>query len=102
MEQRQKASSVKDIEKYGKGSIGNIKKGGKMSEKKQPKKDFNQYETLMKHKFDIEDRMVKIANEKWKLNNENMKCGRQLRLVEDQVRNMFNRFRVKLKEEESS
>ena len=71
---------------------------------KQPKKDFKEYETMMKHKFDIEDRMAKIHNERWKLNNENIKLGLQLRLVEDQVRSMFNRFRIELKKdkEESS
>lgn len=61
------------------------------------KKDFNEYETLMHHQFDIEDRMAKIFNEKWKLSNENTKLGLQLRLVEDQIRSMFNRFRVELK-----
>ncbi len=55
------------------------------------KKDFNEYETIMKHKFDIEDRMAKI-------HNENTKYSQQLRLVEDQIRSMFNRFRIKLKE----
>ena len=62
---------------------------------------FNQYEKLMKQKYDLEDRMDKIYNEKWKLNNENTKCGQQLRLVEDQIRLMFHRMRVKLKEESS-
>ena len=75
-----------------------------MTKEKQSKKDFNQYEKLMKHKFDIEDRMAKIHNERWKLNNENTKLGQQLRLVEDQVRSMFSRFRIELKKdkEESS
>ncbi len=69
---------------------------------KNSKKDFDHYETLMKHKFDLEDRMAKIHNERWKLNNENLKKGQQLRLVEDQLRNMFDRFRVEMKKEESS
>ncbi len=67
--------------------------------KQQSKKDFKTYETLMKQKFDLEDRMAKIFNERWKLNKENTKCGMQLKLVEDQVRSMFNRFRIELKED---
>ncbi len=63
------------------------------------KKNLSEYETIMKHKFDIEDRMAKIHNERWKLNNENTKLGQQLRLVEDQVRDMFNRFRIELKKD---
>ncbi len=59
------------------------------------KKDFNEYQKLMKNKFDLEDRMAKIANERWKLNNENTGCGKQLRVVEDQIRIMFDRIRVK-------
>ena len=65
------------------------------------KKDFNEYSSLMKQKFDIEDRMAKIGNEKWKLNNENVRCGQQLKLVEDQIRLMFNRMRVENEEESS-
>lgn len=56
----------------------------------------------MKQKFDLEDRMDTIANEKWKLNNENTKCGQQLRVVEDQIRDMFNRMRIELKKEEET
>ena len=70
-----------------------------MTKEKQSKKNFNEYEKLMKHKFDLEDRMAKIFNERWKLKNENTKCSLQLRLVEDQVRSMFNRFRIELKED---
>ena len=66
------------------------------------KKDFNEYQKLMKNKFDLEDRMAHIGNEKWKLNNENTQCGQQLRLVEDQVRQMFNRIRVKQEGEDKS
>ncbi len=73
-----------------------------MPEKKQSRKDYNHYETLMKHKFDLEDRQAKIHNERWKLNNENTKCGQKLRLVEDQLRGMFKRFRIEMKKEESS
>ena len=61
------------------------------------KKNFEEYQTLMKQKFDLEDRMAKIFNERWKLNKENTKCGQQLGLVEDQLRNMFDRFRIELK-----
>lgn len=67
---------------------------------KSSKKDFKDFENLMKNKHDLEDRMAKIFNEKWKLNNENTKCGLQLRLVEDQVRSIFGRFRIELKKEE--
>ncbi len=69
---------------------------------KNSKKDFNEYENLMRNKFDIEDRIAKIHNEKWKLNNENVKCGLQLRLVEDQIRSMFNRFRIEIKKDKES
>ena len=71
-----------------------------MAEEKQHKKDFKYYQTLMKQKFDFEDRMAKIFNEKYKLSNENLKCSQQLRLVEDQLRTMFDRFRIELKKEE--
>ena len=71
-----------------------------MPKEKQPKQDFKYYSTLMKSKFDLEDRMDRIHNERWKLNNENTKCGQQLRLVEDQLRNMFQRFRIEKKKEE--
>ena len=63
------------------------------------KKDFNEYNSLMKQKFDLEDRQARIFNERWKLNNENTQCGQQLRLVEDQIRLMFNRMRIEKKEE---
>ncbi|KKM92287.1 hypothetical protein LCGC14_1219950 [marine sediment metagenome] len=56
----------------------------------------------MKNKFDIEDRIAKIFNEKYKLNNENLKCSQQLRLVEDQLRSMFSRIRIELKEDKKS
>jgi len=59
-------------------------------------------DTLMKNKFDIEDRIAKIFNEKYKLNNENLKCSQQLRLVEDQLRSMFSRIRIELKEDKKS
>jgi len=65
------------------------------------KQDFNEYRTLMKNKFDIEDRMAKIHNERWKLNNENTKCGQQLRLVEDQIRSLFSRVRINLMKDEN-
>ncbi len=52
------------------------------NQKKQPKLDYKHLQTLMRHKHDLEDRMAKIFNERWKLNNENTKCGKQLRLVE--------------------
>ena len=52
----------------------------------------------MKDKFDLEDRMAKITNEKWRLNNENTKCGQQLRVVEDQLRGIFNRIRIELEQ----
>lgn len=67
------------------------------NQKKQSKPDFDYLKTLMKNKHDLEDRMAKIFNERWKLNNENLKCGQQLSLVEDQVRHMFGRFRIELK-----
>ena len=63
------------------------------NQKKQSKPDFKYLQTLMRNKHDIEDKMAKIFNERWKLNNENSKCGQQLRLVEDQVRHMIGRFR---------
>ena len=66
------------------------------------RRNFKEYSALMKHKFDLEDRMAKIFNERWKLNNENTKCVKQLRLVEDQIRSMFKRFRIELKVEEES
>ena len=72
-----------------------------MGEKKQSKKDFNEYEVLMKQKFDLEDRQAHIFNEKWKLNNENTRCGQQLAIVEDQIRIMFDRMRIELKKESS-
>ncbi len=74
-------------------------KEGKMD--KQPKKDFRYYQTLMKNKFDLEDRMAKIHNERWKLNNENIKCEQQLRLVEDQLRGMFQRIRIETKKDDA-
>ena len=67
---------------------------------KQSKKNLNKYENLMKQKFDLQDRMANIFNERWKLNNENTKCSKQLALVEDQVRTIFNRFRVELKKDD--
>jgi len=66
---------------------------------KQSKQSLSEYESLMKQKFDTEDRMDTIANERWRLNNENLKCSQQLRLIEDQIRLMFNRMRVELKKE---
>jgi len=63
-------------------------------------KEKKDYDFLMKQKFDIEDRQAKIYNERWKLNNENTKLGQQLRLVEDQLRDLFNRVRVELKQNE--
>ena len=62
------------------------------------KKDFEEYQDLMKDKFDLEDRMAKITNERWRLNNENTKCGQQLRIVEDQLRGIFNRIRIELEQ----
>ncbi len=67
-----------------------------------PKKGLDEYTKLMKQKFDLEDRMARIGNLKWKLNNENVQCGQQLKLVEDQVRLMFNRMRVENEEDKSS
>lgn len=67
-----------------------------MKQQNQSKKCFGDYQNLMKQKFDLEDRMDTIANERWKLNNENTKCGQQLRIVEDQIRDMFNRIRIEL------
>ena len=66
------------------------------------KKDFNEYENLMKQKFDWEDKKVKIFQEITKLKNENLHCGQQLRLVEDQLRLFFNRARLEIKEEEET
>ena len=59
-------------------------------------KELELYPQLMKQKFDLEDRMAKIGNERWRLNNENTKCGQQLRLVEDELRVLFDRMRVEL------
>ena len=59
-------------------------------------KDFDLYQKLMKQKFDLEDRMAKIGNERWRLNNENTKCGGQLRIVEDELRVLFDRMRVEM------
>jgi len=73
-----------------------------MTKEKPSRKGFEDYQSLMKQKFDLEDRMDTIANEKWKLNNENTKCGQQLRVVEDQIRDMFNRMRIELKKEEET
>ena len=70
-----------------------------MVEPKKNKVDYEFLQTLMRNKHNIEDRQAKIFNERWKLNNENTKCSQQLRLVEDQVRNMFGRIRVTLKKE---
>ena len=72
-----------------------------MPEKKEKKNkvDFDYLQTLMKHKHEFEDRMAQIFNERWKLNNENTKCGQQLRVVEDQMRDMFGRYRIELKKE---
>ncbi len=64
------------------------------------KKTFNEYSKLMRQKFDLEDKMAKIFNERWKLNNENIQCSKQLRLVEDQIRLMFSRIRIERKEDE--
>ncbi len=61
------------------------------------KKNLDEYDFLMKQQFDIEDRMAHIYNERWKLNNENTTLGKKLRLVQDQIRSIFNRFRVELK-----
>ena len=72
-----------------------------MSKEKQTRKNFNEYQKLMRQKFDLEDRKANIYNEKWKLTNENAQCSKQLMLVEDQIRLMFNRMRIE-KEEESS
>ena len=63
------------------------------------KKSLEDWQILMKQKHDWEDRMDNIANEKWRLNNENTKCGQQLRLVEDQLRMFFDRKRVELKKD---
>ncbi len=68
------------------------------------KEKFKEYQRLMNQKYDLEDRMAKIYNEKFELNNKNIKCGQQLKIVEDQIRLMFHRIRIELKKdkEESS
>lgn len=68
---------------------------------KNTKKDYEVYQNLMSNKFDLEDRMAKIFNERWKLNNENTQCARQLRLTEDELRLFFKRKRIELKEDEN-
>ena len=60
------------------------------------KEELELYPKLMKQKFDLEDRMAKIGNERWRLNNENTKCGQQLRLVEDELRVLFDRMRIEM------
>ena len=70
-----------------------------MTKEKQSKQTFEDFKTLMKNKHDLEDRMANIENERWKLNNENLKCSQQLRIVEDQVRSLFNRIRIGLKKD---
>ncbi|KKK58079.1 hypothetical protein LCGC14_3048040 [marine sediment metagenome] len=62
------------------------------------KKDFKYHQSLMNQKFDWEDKKVKVFQDIRKLKNEDLHCSQQLRLVEDQIRSMFNRFRIKLKE----
>lgn len=68
--------------------------------KKTKKKTFENYDKLMDDKFNLEDRMANIANERWRLNNENIKCGQSLRVIEDQLRSMFKRIRIDIKKEE--
>ena len=65
------------------------------------KKDFKYHQSLMNQKFDWEDKKVKIANQIFKLRNENLHCCQQLRLTEDQIRMFFNRKRIEVEEEES-
>lgn len=68
-------------------------------EVKMSKKNSKEYDSLMKQKHDLEDRMANIFNAKWKLSNENTKLGLQLRVVEDQLRSLFGRVRIELKKD---
>jgi hypothetical protein len=64
------------------------------------KKEFNEYQNLMKQKFDLEDKMKTIGHDIWLKKNENIQAGKQLALVEDQLRLFFDRKRLEFDEEE--
>ena len=66
------------------------------------KKGFDEYQALMKQKFDWEDKKVKVFQDIRKLKNEDLHCSQQLRLVEDQLRLFFNRKRIEIQEKEES
>lgn len=54
----------------------------------------------MKQKFDLEDNIKIIGHDIWIKGREKLKAHQQLRIVEDQVRNFFNRKRIEFEEEE--
>ena len=64
------------------------------------KKDFNEYQKLMKDKFDLEDKIKTIGHDRWLKKNQLIQAGRQLALVEDQLRLFFDRKRLEFEEED--
>ena len=67
---------------------------------KKEKKDFEYHQSLMKQKFDLEDKQKIIGHKIWELRNENIQAGKQLALVEHQIRDFYGRKRIEFDEEE--
>ena len=66
------------------------------------KKDFKLYQELMKQKFDLEDKIKVTGHDIWLKKNEKLKCHKQLGLVEDQVREFFQRKRIEFEDEDET
>ena len=63
------------------------------------KQNFKEYKTLMNQKFNWEDNKTKIFNKIRNLKCESLHCSQQLRIVEDQLRNLFGSIRVEMEKE---
>ena len=63
---------------------------------------YNECKSLIEEKHNLENKMAKIGHDIWLKKNEKIKAGRQLALVETQLRLSFNRPRLVFKEDKDA